>query len=110
MVPTARRAFCNSLGQLGRSSLLTRASGWNHSPSQHLDSSLGALSRLLLTDGEERINICRWVKFVVTCYPVGFSSLTQSCPTLCDPMDCAACQASLSVTNSWSLLKLVSIE
>ena len=27
--------------------------------------------------------------------------------TLCDPM---ACQASLSVTNSWSLLKLMSIE
>ena len=33
------------------------------------------------------------------------SSVTRSCPTLCDPMDCA-CQASLSITNSWSLLKL----
>ena len=29
------------------------------------------------------------VKFVVTCYPVGFSSVTQSCPTLCEPMDCS---------------------
>ena len=29
--------------------------------------------------------------------------VTQSCPTLCDPMD-AACQASLSFTISWSLL------
>ena len=38
-----------------------------------------------------------------------FSSVTQSCPTLCDPMT-AACQASLSITNSWSLLKLMSIE
>ena len=37
------------------------------------------------------------------CCPV-----TQSCPTLCDPMDCR--QASLSITNSWSLLKLMSIE
>ena len=37
------------------------------------------------------------------------SSVAQSCPTLCDPMD-AACQSSLSVTNSWSLLKLMSIE
>ena len=37
------------------------------------------------------------------------SSVTQSCPTLCDPMD-AACQASLSVTNSQSLLKLLSID
>ena len=40
---------------------------------------------------------------------VQFSSVTQSCPTLCDPMD-AAHQASLSITNSWSLLKLISIE
>ena len=39
--------------------------------------------------------------------------LTQSCSTLCDPMDCKpsqAHQASLSITNSWSLLKLMSIE
>ena len=40
---------------------------------------------------------------------VQFSSVTQSGPTLCDPMDCA-CQASLSVTNSRSLLKLRSIK
>ena len=36
----------------------------------------------------------------------GFSSVTQLCLTLCNPMDC---QASLSITNSWSLLKLMSI-
>ena len=35
-----------------------------------------------------------------------FSSVAQSCPTLCD----AACQASLSITNSRSLLKLLPIE
>ena len=40
---------------------------------------------------------------------VQFSSVTQSCPTLCDPWT-AACQASLSITNSRSLLKLMSIE
>ena len=38
-----------------------------------------------------------------------FSSVAQSCPTLCDPMT-AARQASLSITNSLSLLKLMSIE
>ena len=38
-----------------------------------------------------------------------FSSVFQSCPTLCDPWT-AAHQASLSITNSWSLLKLMSIE
>ena len=38
-----------------------------------------------------------------------FSSVAQSCPTLCDPMNQAR-QASLSITNSRSLLKLMSIE
>ena len=37
------------------------------------------------------------------------SSVTQSCPTLCPPWT-AALQASLSITDSWSLLKLISIE
>ena len=40
---------------------------------------------------------------------VQFSSVAQSCPTLCDPWT-AACQASLSITNFWSLLKLMSIK
>ena len=34
--------------------------------------------------------------------------VSKSCLTLCDPMDCR--QSSLSFTNSWSLLKLMSIE
>ena len=37
------------------------------------------------------------------------SSVAQSCQNLCDPKT-AACQASLSITNSQSLLKLMSIE
>ena len=40
---------------------------------------------------------------------VHFSSVAQSCPTLCNPMDCRR-QASLSITNYQSLLKLMSIE
>ena len=35
-----------------------------------------------------------------------FSSVAQSCPTLCDPLDY---QASLSITNSQSFLKFMSI-
>ena len=36
-----------------------------------------------------------------------FSSVTQSCPTLCHPMNCShPMMASLSITNSWSLLRL----
>ena len=38
-----------------------------------------------------------------------FSSVAQACLTLCDPWT-AAHQASLSVTNSWGLLKLMSIK
>ena len=40
---------------------------------------------------------------------VQFSSVAQSCPTLCDPMN-RSTQASLSITNSWSFLKLTFIE
>ena len=40
---------------------------------------------------------------------VQFSSVAQSCQTLCDPRT-AARQASLSITNSQSLLTLMSIE
>ena len=36
-------------------------------------------------------------------------SVAQSCPTLCDPMDCSR-PASLSFSISWSLLRLMSIE
>ena len=38
-----------------------------------------------------------------------FSSVVQSCPTLCNPMNCNT-QASLSITNSRSLLKLTPIK
>ena len=37
------------------------------------------------------------------------SSVTKLCPTLYDPW-CRSHQTSLSITNSWSLLKLMSIE
>ena len=37
------------------------------------------------------------------------SSVAQSCPTLCDPMNCSMPCLRLC-TNSWSLLKLMSIE
>ena len=42
-------------------------------------------------------------------HSVQFSSVTQSCLTLCDPMNCST-EASLSITNSWSLLRLICIE
>ena len=32
-------------------------------------------------------------------------SVAQSCTTLCDPMNHTACQASLSITSSWSSLR-----
>ena len=39
---------------------------------------------------------------------VQFSSAAQSCPILCDPMNCCS-QASLSITNFQSLLRPMSI-
>ena len=38
-----------------------------------------------------------------------FSSITQSCPALCDPMDYSM-PGFLSITNSWSFVKLMFIE
>ena len=46
---------------------------------------------------------------IVIFFSVQFSSVIQSFQSLCDPMDCSY-QSSLSITNSWSLLKLISIE
>ena len=46
----------------------------------------------------------------VTLLSPRFSSVTQSCPTLCDPMNHTVHQASLSVANSRSSPKLISIE
>ena len=39
---------------------------------------------------------------------IQFTSVTQLCPNLCNPWT-AASQASLSITNCWRLLKLISI-
>ena len=50
-----------------------------------------------------------WNKTRLEISSVQFSSVAQSCPTLATPW-IAACQASLSITNSWSSLKLTSIE
>ena len=45
--------------------------------------------------------------FDITGSSVQFSSVTQSCPTLCDPWT-AAPQATLFITNSQSVLKFIS--
>ena len=43
-------------------------------------------------------------------WSVQFNPVAQSCPTLCDPMNCSIHKTSLSIINSRSLLKLVSIK
>ena len=52
--------------------------------------------------------LSKLIKWYMHLHMYNFSSVAQSCPTLCDPWT-AASQASLSITNSWSLLKLMSI-
>ena len=61
------------------------------------------MSPLFLTT--QRLNT--W--FISCIYSYQFSSVTQSCPTLCNPMNHSN-QASLSITNSRSSLRLTSIE
>ena len=51
----------------------------------------------------------RVVKLIPFSDSVQFSSIAQSCQTLCDPMNRTR-QACLSITNSWSLLKLMPIK
>ena len=46
---------------------------------------------------------------ILQMYAVQFSSVAQSCLTLRDPMD-RSTEPSLSITSSWSLLKLISID
>ena len=50
-----------------------------------------------------------WSKIMLSKDPVQFSSVSQLCPTLCDPMNCST-PGLLSITNSWSSLRLMSIE
>ena len=52
------------------------------------------------------LQIATWLIATLPSYQ--FSSVAQSCPTLCDPMDCST-PGFLSITNSQSLLKLMSI-
>ena len=57
-----------------------------------------------------KLGMCSFLSPREYCEPAyQFSSVTQSCLTLCNPMDCRP-QASLSITNSRSLLKLMPIE
>ena len=54
----------------------------------------------------------RWLDGITDLMDTGLnciSSVAQSCLTLCNSMDCSTHRASLSITNSRSLLKLMSI-
>ena len=66
---------------------------------------------VLVTQVNTCKNICKiYLDLYIILYQlVQFSSVTQSCPTLCNPWT-EACQASLSITKSWGLLKVMSIE
>ena len=47
---------------------------------------------------------------IVSCFLDQFSTVAQSCPTLCDAINRSTLQASLSITNSQSSLGPMSIE
>ena len=56
--------------------------------------------------GHKELDMTEQLHFLSFHHP---SSVAQLCPALCHPWT-AACQVSLSITNSQSLLKLMSIE
>jgi len=53
---------------------------------------------------------CSWKQSYDQPSSVQFSSVTQSCPILCDPVNWQHARPPLSITNSWSSLKLMSIK
>ena len=61
---------------------------------------------LIVSDNNPRVQLV--YSLILTIDSVQFSSVTQSCPPLCDPMNYS--MPGLSITNSWSLPKLMSIE
>ena len=69
-------------------------------PVHKLMQSYPALSCLLRKGVATNIRCCSFFPLALTFFQ--FSSVTQSYLTLCDPMNRAACQASLSITNSRS--------
>ena len=64
---------------------------------------------VLVSDVEQSNLVIYVIYFRFFSHISQFSSVTQSCPTLCDPMT-EACQASLSINNSRSPPKPMSIE
>ena len=53
------------------------------------------------------VYICISIILQISCHLFSFSSVSQSCPTHCEPMDCSTPGC---ITNSQSLLKLTSIK
>ena len=68
--------------------------------------------RILFQKKQKKNQYCEYLLLdspsVLFC-SVQFSSVSQSCPTPCDPMNHST-PGLLSITNSWSLPKLMSIE
>ena len=93
---------------------------WAYSVQDNMLTALHFLTHLILTNSWEtnvvvlfwllRVLSFRVLKCLAQDHPLDqFSSVAQSCLTLCDPMDFNT-PGFLSITNSWSLLKLMSFE
>ena len=67
------------------------------------------LSVKLPTEGILRVLFENLLLGLILKGSVQFSSVTQSCPTLCDHMNCST-PGPASITSSWSSLRLMSIK
>ena len=106
--------WCNE--PLEKNETLQCACGINWAKAEAAVHTVGRISDLLLGIRQTPVRILAqlcvpWQTDAALDFSVYlFSPVTQSCPTLGDPIWTAAHQASLSITNSWSLLKLMSIK
>jgi len=66
--------------------------------------------RQTLITGNESLQLLDLHRWPFNLQIIPSSSVAQLCLTLCDPMDCSMPDFPVSITNSWSLLKLMSIE
>ena len=102
----ARQAFLSITSSW---SLLKLMSVESVMPSNHLIRCCPLLLPLQSFPASGSFPMSRFFRWPKLCKCSQFSSVAQSCPIPCDPWT-AARQASLSITNSQSLLKLMSVE
>ena len=80
---------------------------WPHEPQNHVNPNFGSFKAFIVC-----LKVSGSISGAINYYHTNKYSVQFSCSVMSDSVTLctSACQASLSITNSWSLLKLMSIE